>query len=136
MGVEMENTIEGSMVEAKKPSLPRRIIEGIKSGISNALGQLASREFWLDLAARVIKEMINAFTKTLGTKFLSFSIGREDQEVKRATQAASQSGGNAAFGNNYYTGSPRFQQESARADYASRYTPQVPVVRPDTKFPF
>jgi hypothetical protein len=130
----MENTNEGMTAETQKPSLPRRIIGGIKSGISNALGQLASREFWLDLGARVVKEMINAFMKTLGAKFLNFGVSREDQDIKRSAQAATQSGGNAAFSNNYYTGAPKYP-ETARSDYASRYTPQVPAIRPDTKFP-
>lgn len=81
--------------------LPVRIFRGFCSGVRDILGQLTQREFWIKLIQTCAKEMVSAFLKTLGGKFLSYGIQREDPEVKRAAQAANTGTGSTAFSNGY-----------------------------------
>jgi len=130
-----------------KPILPVRICRAIKSGVCNALGALASRDFWLDLGAKVIREMINAFMKTLGAKFLTLAVSREDPEVKRAA-AASQLNNSPAFSSSpafgsapSYPSAPRYgtTPSGMSGGYNNGYNsyPPAPAPQPrtDIKFP-
>lgn len=117
-------------------SLPARIYRGLKSGITSALGALVTRDFWMDLGARVIKEMINAFMKTLGSKFLTYGSSREDPEVKRAAQAASTGGSSAFSSSQSQSGyNSRFGNESYRSGYGNYPSVMTPAPRNEEKFP-
>ena len=133
--------MNGIIDVTEKRSLPVRIYTGFKTGVCNALGQLASRDFWLDLGAKVIREMINAFMKTLGAKFLTMAVSREDPEIKRAAAATVQQngGGSSAFSNPAaptYNGSSGYGSASGYRNDYNRYPPApVPAPRTDAKFP-
>ena len=123
----------------QKPSMPARIFHGVMSGISSALGALITRDFWLDLGARVIREMINAFMKTLGAKFLTYGSSREDPDVKRAAAAANNTGGNSAFSSaSSYPATTRYGSDPTyRGNYGgSSFPSSTPTApRTETKFP-
>ena len=117
-----------------KPLLPVRIWNGFKAGVSDILGQLTTKEFWVKLAKVCAKEMVSAFLKTLGGKFLSYGISREDPEVKKAVNTAQSTGAAAAFngGYNARTDYPRSSEygSSAYRSYPAPVSPQ-----PDGNFP-
>ena len=114
--------MESAMQSATaKVFLPVRIFRGIRKGIGHALGQLATRSFWKKLISAAITEMVAAFMKTLGGKFLTYGITREDPETKKAAQGVNSTTANAAFSNGY----------QPRTSYNNGYN-QQPV---DSPFP-
>ena len=119
-------------LEEKKIILPARVWYGIvnivKGGLSSfkrSLGQLATKAFWTSLIAMIVKEMIAAFMKTLGGKFLTYGVSREDPEIKKAAQSASAPAG---FSNNYNP--PSNYTPPPRSDFRSQYSSSN-----DTNFP-
>lgn len=123
-----------------KPMWAVKVFRGITGGIRNALGQLATKLFWTKLSEIIVKEMINAFVKTLGAKLLTYGTSREDPEIKRTAQTVTQGTGSSAFSGS--TGYSRPESSFSRPDYAQpAYTRPdyrsypVPVATPDNSFP-
>ena len=73
----------------------------IKKGFLFALGQLATKSFWRTLVASAIKEMIGAFMKTLGGKFMTYGISQEDPETKKTSRTMEGTTASAAFSGGY-----------------------------------
>lgn len=119
-----------SGVETVKVILPVRIWKGLCTGVRDILGQLMTTDFWVKLFQVCAREMVSAFLKTLGGKFLTYGISREDPEVKKASQTAATGSGGAAFTGGY---TPR--SEFARGgggEFGSQSYRQYPVPVPST----
>ena len=123
----------GAVVEPK-PLLPVRIWRGFKLGVADILGQLTTKDFWVKLATVCAREMVSAFLKTLGGKFLSYGISREDPEVKKTVNTAQTTGAAAAFNGGYNARAeyPR-SSEYGSSSYRSYPVPVSPA--PDGNFP-
>lgn len=123
-------------IEVAKVSLSVRVWNGLCTGVRDILGQLMTSDFWIKLFQMCAKEMVSAFLKTLGGKFLSYGLSRENQELKKTTQSINTSGAGAAFSNGY---TPRTEYnrggggEFGSAAYRS-YPVPVPN-QPEQNFP-
>jgi len=127
----MENN---GIVADPKPLLPVRIWRGFKAGVADILGQLTTKDFWIKLVKVCAKEMVAAFLKTLGGRFLSYGISREDPDVKKAVNTATNTAASAAF-NGGYPARPEYPRS---ADYGSPSYRSYPVpvaTPPDGNFP-
>lgn len=121
--------IETNGVVKSKPVLPVRIWQGMCVGIKEVLGQLTRKDFWVNLLQVCAKEMVSAFLKTLGGKFLTYGLQREDPEIKKAAQTMTSTGSSSAFSSGY---TPRAEYtrsgggEFGRPDYRN-YPVPVPT---------
>lgn len=79
----------------------KKLLVGIKKGFLYALGQLATKAFWKTLVAAAIKEMVGAFMKTLGGKFMTYGISQEDPEIKKTSRTMEGTTASAAFSGGY-----------------------------------
>jgi len=125
---------EEALVEVK-PMWPVRVMRSVSSGIRSAMGQLATQLFWTKLGKLIVTEMINAFMKTLGAKFMTLGASREDPDVKKMVNTVSQSGGSNAFSSQSYTPArsepayqrPAYEQPAyQRPDFRSYPVPVTP----------
>lgn len=123
------------IVVEPKPMLPVRIWRGFTAGISEILGQLTTKEFWVKLAKVCAKEMVSAFLKTLGGKFLSYGISREDPDVKKAVNTASSSAASTAFGSGGYTPRAEYPRASEYGSSTYRSYPVPVATQPEANFP-
>lgn len=125
-----------------KPVWPMRVMTSVVGGVRCALGQLATKLFWTKLSEIIVREMVNAFLKTLGTKLLTYGTSREDPEIKKTAQTIAQGTGNAAFSSggytrpepNYSTRPDYSQPGYGRSDYRNYPVPVATPV-PDNSFP-
>jgi hypothetical protein len=119
-----------SGVAAAKVILPVRIWKGLCVGVKDILGQLMTTDFWVKLFKICAKEMVSAFLKTLGGKFLTYGISREDPEVKKAAQTVTAGSGGAAFSSGY---TPRSEfNRGGGGEFGSQSYRQYPVPVPNT----
>lgn len=127
---------ETNGVVESKPFLPVRIWRGFCSGVRDILGQLTRKDFWVNLIQLCAKEMVSAFLKTLGGKFLTYGISREDPEVKKAAQTVTGTGSSSAFSGGYTPRSDyhRGGGDYGRPDYRS-YPVPVSTSAPEQNFP-
>ena len=131
---ESKGTPGGALVEVK-PMWPVKVMRSVSRGIRSAMGQLATQLFWTKLGKLIVTEMINAFMKTLGAKFVTFGASREDQDVKKMINTVVQGGGSSAFSSPSYTPTraepayqrPAYEQPAyQRPDYRNYPVPVTP----------
>jgi len=122
------------VADGHKPLLPVRIWRGFKAGVTDILGQLTTKDFWVKLAKVCAKEMVAAFLKTLGGKFLSYGISREDPEVKKTVQTSASGNGSAAF-NGGYTARTDYPRGSEYGSPSYRSYPVPVPSQPEANFP-
>lgn len=79
----------------------KTLLVSMKRGFLYALGQLATKSFWKKLVAAAVKEMVGAFMKTLGGKFMTYGIGQEDPEIKKTARTMEGTTASAAFSGGY-----------------------------------